>query len=170
MPRTVFDRIAHLWSAQHFGLFWGFDIHNPSGETNACAGFDCSHRLSALGFEFVGSWISTTHSTLGRRPRILHVIRSIRAKSPPNKAFGVILLAENKTLTHPMHRDSTGLACGLSTYRLPTAARTAMDLQRSITSWKTTRSTVIRVRRNPRPACDPNARSRTGRTAFRIVS
>ncbi|UVE67134.1 hypothetical protein L2Y90_08490 [Burkholderia pyrrocinia] len=68
MPRTVFDRIAHLWSAQHFGLFWGFDIHNPSGETNACAGFDCSHRLSAQGFEFVGSWISTTHSTLGVSP------------------------------------------------------------------------------------------------------
>lgn len=94
MPLADIDRLAHPWSAQRFGLFWGCDIHNPCGKTNLHAWFDYRHPSNAQAFEFFGASISTRHSNSGGAQKPNRIARSTPAKPRQTRHSGRYTLSK----------------------------------------------------------------------------
>ena len=67
-------------------------------------------------------------------------------QSLSDKTYGLIRMVECMVLTCPAHSDSTGWACGLSTYGLWTSARNPMHVSHALRSQGLLLSVQLRAR------------------------
>ncbi|MCG0579240.1 hypothetical protein K6Y76_29290 [Burkholderia cenocepacia] len=83
------------------------------------------------------SWLLDIHNAFTHYRSREHAPHRLRysGKSLSDKAFGLIRTSECMMLTCPTHSDSTGWACGLSTYGLSTRARNPMHVPHARFSW-----------------------------------